>query len=77
MMFEIFCLYGAHSANSMKCGLCIASFILIISSLCAKDGGINKLAVIFLVLSAVCLALAVLSPSEETYKAWLEIARRP
>ena len=76
-MFEIFCLYGAHSASAIKTGLCISAFILFTSSVIASDTGSERAARIFLLVSAVCLALAVFSPSEETYKAWLEVARRP
>ena len=77
MMFEIFCLYGVYSANAVKCGLSISAFVLFAIAAVAGDTGEPRVAKISIILSAVCLALAVLSPSEETYKAWLEIARRP
>ena len=76
-MFEIFCLYGAYSAYSIKTGLSVSAFILFVSSVVASDTGSERAGRIFLLISAICLALAVFSPSEETYKAWLEVARRP
>ena len=76
-MFEALCIYGVNCAKGIKVGCLIWAFLCLGGGGVALDAGDIEAARKHGFIMLVFAMVAMLFPDTETWRGWLEMARRP